>query len=220
MRLQKFIAQSGIASRRKAEELIQFGKVTVNGERVTEMGVQIDPEKDVVKVRGEIITSEKKIYIIFHKPEGYTCTKKGFKGEKNIYELLPSRFKSLNPVGRLDKDSSGLLLMSNDGEWIEKITHPRNEVEKEYRVELNRSLSTMDEITMLKGIRDGDDLLKAKKVKKIQKLTYSIILTEGKNREIRRMIRALGSGVVSLKRVRVEKWRLNIKPGEFEIIAK
>lgn len=206
MRLQKFIAQAGVCSRRRAEEFIVNGKVKVNGETITKLGTKVDPEKDLVKVHGRIAKLvKKKIYIMFHKPKGYESTSAKIK--KSILTLVkvPER---IFPVGRLDKDSSGLLILTNDGEYANKMMHPRYEHDKEYIVDVARPLRQVD----LKRLRNGIVILDKKtspaKVKVLSAQQISMVIHEGMNRQIRRMLEVVGNRVVDLKRIRVGTLKL------------
>ncbi|MEI7511110.1 MAG: pseudouridine synthase [Candidatus Peregrinibacteria bacterium] len=225
VRLNKHLADKGICSRRAADALIAAGSVRINGKAVTELGTKVDSEVDTVTVDEK--TLEKRdaelLYIALHKPVGYvTSTKKTEVETHNFLDLLPADFPRVFPVGRLDKDSSGLLLLTNDGDLAFRLSHPKFEHEKEYEVEIYNPLT--DE--MLQKMRDGMYILGSKTrpavVKKMGRNWFSIVLTEGKNRQIRRMVRALGSGVKNLKRVRIGKFRLlpTLKSGEFQQLSK
>ena len=223
--LQKFIAESGYCSRRQAEELIRNKKVTVNGE-VAELGVKVD-ENDEVKVRGKkIVLNKEKIYIVLNKPKGYTCTNRQFEGEKNVFDLVKTK-ERLFVVGRLDKDSRGLVLLTNDGDLALKMTHPRYEHEKEYIAEIfkfsNFQIFKPERIVkeFIEGvdIGDGDGIVRAKKVQYLGENKFKIILTEGKKRQIRRMFEAVGCEIKDLVRVRIGKIELgNLAEGKFKKI--
>jgi len=208
MRLQKFIAECGVASRRKAEELISAGRVKVNGATIREMGSVVDPMKDSVTVNGERLTSpsaSEKIYIMLHKPKGYITSAKDQFGRPDVAALVADIPHRLNPVGRLDFDTSGLLLMTNDGDLTYKLTHPKYEVEKVY---IARVKGTADEEAIGKlrtGIEiDGKVTAPAKAfIIKQQPGSTSIKITihEGRNRQVRKMLEALGLPVITLKRI-------------------
>ena len=229
--LQKYIAESGYCSRRKAEELIRLGKVFVNDKKA-ELGQKVD-EKDIVKINNKIISiNQKKTYIILNKPREYTCTNKKFTGEKNVFELLPDKYKSLHIVGRLDKNSRGLVLLTNDGDLTLKLTHPRFEHEKKYIIKIKNEdkIRETDKLRIrneeiirifTKGIdiSDGDGIVKVKKIKTLSANKFEIILTEGKKRQIRRMFEALNLKVFDLKRVSIGKISLgDLKEGEWKEI--
>jgi 23S rRNA pseudouridine2605 synthase len=216
MTLQKFIAASGLCSRRQAEELIRRGKVTVNGEKA-ELGMKAD-EGDDVRVNGKkLCLPKEKIYIKLNKPAGYTCTHRRFKGEKNIFSLPVAieakNFASLHVAGRLDKDSRGLVLLTNDGELTEKLTHPRYGHGKVYKVKSRKLKSEragekeLNDLTktLLRGIDigEGDGVVRAKSVKYLGDNKFEVVLTEGKKRQIRRMFKALGCEVEDLVRTAI-----------------
>lgn len=223
--LQKFIAASGFCSRRQAEELIRLGEVFVNGVKA-ELG-QMASESDLVEIDGKKIKlAGEKIYIALNKPVGYTCTNRKFKDEKNVFELLPAEFKNLHAVGRLDKNSRGLVLLTNDGDYTFRATHPRFGHEKRYRVsiinyQLSISKQLIDDIIyqFKKGIEigEGDGVVQVKEIRYLGGERFEIVLTEGKKRQIRRMFSALGYDVIDLQRVAIGKIELeNLKEGEWK----
>ena len=203
IRINKYIANAGIVSRRAADELIKSGRVKINGNVVTEPGVTIS-ENDVVKIDNKEIKARAKKYIIFYKPAGYITTKSDPQERKTIYDLLPPDVDHLKPAGRLDKDSSGLLIMTNDGELIQKLTHPKIHVPKVYRVTVEGKISMQDIQAMQKGleIEEGKTAYADACVLEYSqgKTSLEIILYQGYNRQIRRMLEKLGYEVVSLKR--------------------
>jgi 23S rRNA pseudouridine2605 synthase len=242
--LQKFIAEAGYSSRRKAEEFIRDGRVTVNG-KPAELGMKADDNDDVRVNREKIILNQDKIYIILNKPKGYICTSRKFEGERNVFELLenppqPSLskregdFGRLFVVGRLDKESRGLVLLTNDGDLTQKITHPKYEHEKEYIVRMTNFQETMTKQIMndiifkfKKGIDigEGDGVVMVKNMKLINFdkekniVEYSIILTEGKKRQIRRMFKALDCHILDLLRVRIGAINLgSLKEGSWRYL--
>ncbi len=223
--LQKFIVDSGHCSRRQATELIRSGRVKVNG-KVAELGQKV-LLNDKVQVGEKILKIEiEKIYIILNKPVVYTCTNRKFKGEKNIFDLVENKNR-LFAVGRLDKDSHGLVLVTNDGDITELITHPRYEHEKEYVVQLrikNEELKIKEIASdLLKGIdiSEGDGMVKAKEIEYLGQGKFKIILTSGKKRQIRRMFKALDLEVVDLVRVRIGSIELGeLKTGEWRHLKK
>lgn len=204
MILQKAIATSGYCSRRKADELIRAGFVRVNGEMAT-IGDQADPEKDNITIKGKSLPGpEKKIYIKLNKPLDYTCTNKSFKSEKNIFDLvdIPER---LFAVGRLDKDSHGLVLLTNDGDLAQRLAHPRFQHEKMYEVKVREEVKSPQAVMnkLMKGIDigEGDGTARIKSVKYLQDRIFIITLTEGKKRQIRRMFAFIGLKVIDLQRI-------------------
>ncbi|RLC37994.1 pseudouridine synthase [Candidatus Falkowbacteria bacterium] len=222
--LQKYIAESGFCSRRRAEELIRQKKVKVNNE-IAELGTRVS-EKDEVVIEGkEIKLIKKKIYIILNKPAGYTCTNRKFKGEKNIFELVDVK-ERLYTVGRLDKNSHGLVLLTNDGDLTEQLTHPRFEHEKEYLVKLKVKSEKFKVEEIIKSFRKGVDIGeneigKAKNVEYLGDDKFRIILTEGKKRQIKRMFGALNLEVADLKRIRISSVKLgNLKRGKWIYLEK
>lgn len=205
MRINKYIAQSGIASRRKADELVLSGRVKVNGKVVTILGFEIRT-KDKVTVDDKPINVVRYDYYRFYKPTGCITTKEDEKDRKTIYDYLPSELKHLKPVGRLDKDSSGLIILTNDGDLIYELTHPSIKVAKVYRVVVNAKVLYSELETLAKGVEiekgkiaycDSEILEQNSK-----ETVLEITLYQGLNRQIRKMFEFLGYKVVSLKRIR------------------
>jgi 23S rRNA pseudouridine2605 synthase len=201
MRINQYISQSGVASRRKAEALVLGGKVSVNGVVVKELSTQIG-ETDVVEIDGQKISPVKKYTTIaFHKPPGVICTATDPQGRKTIYECLPSGFSSLKYIGRLDLQSRGLVLLSDNGELVHRLTHPKYQIERSYLLWTSRELSRRAMETLLNGIDIGDGEIGKVKDIYLDKGFVELVLTEGKNREIRKMIHALHYHIEDLKRV-------------------
>ncbi|OGC10261.1 hypothetical protein A2246_02680 [candidate division WOR-1 bacterium RIFOXYA2_FULL_37_7] len=220
IRLQKYIAQCGISSRRKAEELILTGKVKVNGQTINKLGSRIDPEKDKISVNGKLLQKDtKKIYIKLYKPKDYISSCKKYPGEKNIFDLIKDVPYRLYPVGRLDKDSEGLMLLTNDGELANRLMHPKYQHEKEYEVVIEKYLPVKDIKKLETGIiLDGKKTLPVK-ISIIGSKKINMILKEGKKRQIRRMLESIGNNVLQLKRTRIKKIKLdNLTPGTWEFI--
>jgi len=212
VRLQKYLAECGVASRRACEKLIADGRVEVNGKPVTRQGISVDTEKDRVKVDGREVQPQKKIYIAVNKPKGYICTSSDPEGRPTVFDLLKEK-KHHTPdvrlfsVGRLDYDSEGLILLTNDGEFANLLTHPRHLVEK-YYLAWSDGILTSDHIRQLKKgvMSDGEKLrLKSIYLRKSRKKTpcYEVILGEGRNRQVRRMFKALGLRVNRLQRTQI-----------------
>lgn len=205
MRINKYIAQSGIASRRKADELVTGGKVKVNGEIVTLLGYEIR-RRDKVTVDGKLVQSKKYEYFKFYKPAGYITTSNDEKGRKTIYDILPDEMHTFKPVGRLDKDSSGLIILTNDGDLIYELTHPSIKVSKLYRVTVDAKLTQKELETLAGGIEIEKGKIAYADVQVIEATNKETLLEmtlyQGMNRQIRRMIEFLGHNVVSLKRIR------------------
>ncbi|WP_003543809.1 pseudouridine synthase [Desulfotomaculum nigrificans] len=220
-RLQKVLARAGIASRRRCEELIVAGKVKVNGKAVTALGTKVDAAKDKIEVNGQPVTaSQPKVYFMLNKPRGYVTTLHDERGRKTVIDLLEGIEQRVYPVGRLDYDSEGLLLLTNDGELTNALTHPKHKVPKTYLVRVEgvpepaklkamaRGLVLADGPTApaqvrLAGVRDNRALLE-------------ITIHEGRNRQVRRMCEHIGHPVLRLKRIRVGPLVLEgLKPGQF-----
>ena len=227
-RLQKFLAENGIASRRKCEELIFQGLVKVNGKVVTELGTKINPDKDLVEYNNQKVKKvSKKVYILLNKPIGYVTTAKDQFGRDSVIDLVKDVKERIVPVGRLDMYTSGALLLSNDGDFINTITHPSNEIEKTYNVTLAGIISNEDIEKLENGVEievNGDKYTTKKAKAKILKTDeeknlsrVQITIHEGKNREIRKMCEAIGKKVLALhrskianlsvKELRLGKWR-------------
>ena len=213
-RLQKFLARSGIASRRKSEELIANGKIKVNGQVVSEQGVKINPEMDIVEYNGKQIKEEnKKVYILLNKPIGYvTPVKDQFKRD-TVMELVKGVKERIVPVGRLDMYTSGALLLSNDGDFINKVTHPKHEIEKTYNATIVGKVTKEDVEKLTRGVEIQDELetyvtkpakVKILKIDEEKNLSrIQITIHEGKNREVRRMCEAIGKKVIALHRTQI-----------------
>lgn len=203
-RLNKYIASSGLCSRRKADELIESGVVNVNGKIVKELGFQVGP-KDKVFVNKILIHPKKLEYYKFYKPAGYITTSDDEKGRKTIYDIIPKELSELKPVGRLDKDSTGLLIMTNDGDLINQLTHPSVKVNKVYIVSVEGKVGVKDLETMYKGIEIEKDKTAYADAQIIEfdktSTMLQVVLTQGLNRQIRKMFDYLGHPVISLKRI-------------------
>lgn len=223
IRLNKFISKNSLVSRRTADRLILQGKILLNGEKVKELGIKIDPEKDTVYIDGKKVEiQDEKVYYILNKPVGYITTLSDPRGRKKVTDLVP-RYPKVYPVGRLDYDSSGLLILTNDGDLAYKLTHPKFEKEKTYEV-VCKILKSANHLALLKkGVNLKEGLAKADRVKllyqKGDKISFTITLHQGWNRQIRRMCTTVGLDVIELKRVQIGKLKLgNIKTGEWQKI--
>ena len=220
MRINKYIALCGVASRRKAEELILAGRIKVNDNVVTELSYQVDEENDIVKVDDKIIKEENKlVYILLNKPEGYITTVKDQFDRESVLDLVTDIKERVYPIGRLDYETSGLLLLTNDGDLTYKLTHPKHEVDKTYVARVKGKL-TPDEIKMFKsGLKIEDYVTAPAKLKVIrydEKTNVSLLeikIHEGKNRQVRKMCKAINHPVLRLKRTAMGKIRI----GECEI---
>ncbi len=217
MRLQKFLAHAGIASRRKAEELISAGKVSVNGEIITVMGYDV-AEDDIVKVDGKIIAKEKHVYYLLNKPLNYLSTVQDQRERATVVDLMQDVDERVYPVGRLDSDSAGLLLMTNDGDLAYIMTHPRFAVWKSYQVEVNKTLSRGDLMHFRTGLDLDDGPTLPAQIEPVhgKKNTYSVSIREGRKRQIRRMFKTLGFEVLSLTRITMGPIKLgDLQLGKF-----
>ena len=213
-RLQKFLAESGIASRRKSEQLILEGKIKVNAKIVTELGTKINPEKDIVEYNGKKIQKEnKKVYVLLNKPIGYVTTVKDQFKRNTVMELIKGVKERIVPVGRLDMYTSGALLLSNDGEFVNKVTHPKHEIEKTYNATVVGKITKEDVEKLTKGveIEENSEIYVTKPAKvKILKIDeeknlsrIQITIHEGKNREVRKMCESIGKKVLALHRTKI-----------------
>jgi 23S rRNA pseudouridine2605 synthase len=220
MRLNKFLAASGVAARRKADQLIVEGRVRVNGEVVATPGVQVDPRKDRVEVDGQAVKGpEPHAYIIVNKPLGHITSVRDPQGRPTVIELVPRAKPRLFPVGRLDADSDGLLFLMNDGRLAFRLTHPRYEVPKTYRARLNRPVKDAELAPLRAGIVLEDGPTAPAGVRLLagrDPVRVEITIREGRNRQVRRMFEAIGFRVEALRRVRFGPVGLGLlKPGEW-----
>ncbi|MFH1854159.1 MAG: pseudouridine synthase [Candidatus Omnitrophota bacterium] len=202
MRLQVFLSKAGIASRRASTEIIKSGKVSVNGEKIFEPSFKVCPEKDKISFNDNRLYCRKKIYIVLNKPKGVTTTKKDRFAEKTVVDLLPMSLRHLNPAGRLDKDTTGLILLTNDGELINKLTHPRFNVDKVYEARLDRQISGQDKTRLEKGVKLDDKYTAPCSIKPKKNNTAEITIHEGMKRQVKRMFAVLGYKVMGLKRLK------------------
>ncbi len=218
LRINKFIASAGVCSRRTADEIILQGRVKVNGQAVTELGMKIT-ENDIVEVDEQRIFLEiNKVYIMLNKPRGYVTTSKEQFNRPSVLDLIKVS-ERVFPVGRLDMDSEGLILLTNDGEFANKIIHPTKHISKKYEVELKKDISN-DEIDKLRsGIDIGGYITRQAIVEKINNKKLIIIIQEGKNRQIRKMCEAVGNKVISLRRIAIGNLTLDgLKTGEYKTL--
>lgn len=216
MRINKFLASCGIASRRNADKLIQNGEISVNGEIVKTPGIDINIDKDIVKYKNKILKIiEDKLYFMLNKPIGYTCTNtKNF--DKNIIFDLIDTNKKLFSIGRLDKDSRGLILITNDGEIYNNIIHPKNKIWKTYIVSLDKNLIENHRKILENGVNIGEYITQPSKVKILNNKKIEISIKEGKNRQIRKMLKALNYKVLDLNRISIGKIKLDdLKIGKY-----
>lgn len=208
-RLQKYLANSGVASRRKCEELILQGKVEVNGKVVTELGTKINPEKDIVKFDGKEVKQVKKmVYILLNKPIGYVTTADDQFDRDTVLDLVKVK-ERIVPVGRLDMYTSGALILTNDGDFVYKVTHPKHEIEKTYTVTVKGIVQNSEVEQLRKGVKIDDYTTKPAKVKILKTDTekdisrLEITIHEGKNRQVRKMCEAVNRKVLALHRSKI-----------------
>ena len=210
-RLQKYLAECGVASRRKCEELILQGKVKVNNQIVTELGVKVNPEKDIVKFEDkEVKPTSKMVYILLNKPIGYVTTADDQFGRDTVLDLVKVK-ERIVPVGRLDMYTSGALILTNDGDFVYKVTHPKHEIEKTYTVTVKGIIKNEEVEQLRKGVKIDDYITKPAKVKilktDIEKniSRLEIVIHEGKNRQVRKMCESVGRKVLALHRSKIGK---------------
>jgi len=224
MRLAKVLANAGIASRRRCEELIAEGRVTVNGKPVLTPACVVDPDRDAVRFEGRPVQMQKKVCLALHKPAGYTCSAQDDHAERLVYELIPERFGRIYSVGRLDRDSEGLLILTNDGDLAHRLTHPSHEVTKRYIAECTGAFHPDMIKLFLDGCVDEGEFLQARAVSVKQQtstqVTLVIVLTEGKKREVRRLCRQAGLDVVRLIRTGFATLELGtLPPGQWRELS-
>lgn len=224
-RINKFIAESTGCSRREAEQYVIDGFVVLNGKKITDLSTKITV-RDNVTLKGKKLKLAEHVYVIFNKPSGYITTREDEKGRKTIYDLLPEKLHCLKPVGRLDKDSSGLIILTNNGDLINTLTHPKFHIPKKYKVLIKGKFNQNHAESFFKGIDIGNnEIAKAEVISAIPEkngcLVLTIILEQGLNRQIRRMMEKIGNEVVSLKRVSVGPVTLkSLKRGEYSYLTK
>ncbi len=224
VRLQKFLAEAGIASRRASERIIVAGRVTVNGALASKLGAKVDPAHDRVAVDGQVVKAKRKLYIALHKPPGYVCTRGAGQARDKIADLLPKEWTELFSVGRLDCQSEGLIFLTNDGDFCLKLTHPRYRIVRTYvaRVEGRVTPDMLRQFTA--GVVSEGEKLQAQRVRLLSaNNTTSVVemdLTEGKNREVRRLLASQRLTVLRLQRVRIGPIKLGELPaGRWRILT-
>ncbi len=224
LRLQKFLADAGVASRRTGEQFILQGRVEVNGHIVRELGSKVDPLHDKVRVDGKPVHTKRKLYVALNKPKGCVCSRKDEFERPTIYELLPKEWDNLYSVGRLDYDTEGLIFLTNDGQFALRLTHPRYEMSKKYLVTVEGRVEQQMLSLFVKGVFHEGEKLKAKRAHLVS-ATKSVSmaeleLTEGKNREVRRMFESQGKIVKRLQRVQIGKIKIGeLKPGKWRTLT-
>jgi 23S rRNA pseudouridine2605 synthase len=216
VRLQKFLADAGIGSRRACEQIILAGRVTVNGQIVQKLGTKVHPPHDRVTLDHAAVKARRKLYLALHKPRGYLCTRSDPQHRRTLDQLLPREWRHLHSVGRLDKESEGLLFLTNDGQFSLRLTHPRYGTRKTYQVTVEGRVESGKLHRLIEGVDDAGERLRAERARLLSaNNTRSVVeleLTEGKNREIRRLFAALGLNISRLQRTRIGPIKLGELP--------
>jgi len=202
VRIAKYLASCGLGSRRKCEEIIAFGKVTVNGTSINSPALNVSPDTDVIKLSGKTLEPQKKVYYLVNKPVGYTCSLADEHAKKLVIELVPDG-ELVWPVGRLDRDTSGLIILSNDGELTQRLTHPKYEKSKTYIATLDRGLTATELAKLVGGIELEDGRVKPDELHQLSANEYEITVHEGRNRLVRRIFEHFGRKVVKLERTKL-----------------
>jgi len=224
VRLQKFLAEAGVASRRASEAVIRAGRVAVNGNTVTELGAKVDPAQDKVAVDGKPARARRKLYLALHKPKGLVCSKNDEFDRPTIYDLLPKEWRHLHSVGRLDYNSEGLLFLTNDGEFSLRLTHPRYGVRKKYVATVEGRIEPEILRRFTEGVWYQGEKFKAQKARLVSaSAAQSVVeleLAEGKYREVRRLFESAGRSVKRLQRIQVGKIKLGeLRPGKWRTLT-
>ena len=218
MRLNRYLAQSGVASRRAVEEIILAGGVTINGAVCTELSRQVAPT-DSVKVDGKLVRPVESIYVLLNKPVDYVTTRSDDRARPTIYDLLPKNLQQLAHVGRLDIDSEGLLILTNDGDLTLRLTHPRYKVPKEYLVTLDREFVMADLPKVKRGVYLAEGRARFDRLTKLNSRQVRVVLTQGLTRHIRRVFAAIGYKVRALRRTKIGPLSDTIlRPGEYRLL--
>jgi len=225
-RLHKFLAHAGVASRRHSEELIAAGRVTVNGRVVTELGCSVDPQRDEIRVDGELINEkEDKVYLVLNKPKGYLSTVSDPYRRPTVLDLIPDIKERVYPVGRLDFDTEGLLLLTNDGELANLLTHPRYQIPKTYRVEVRGVIDEESLDKLSRGVELEDGRTAEAEVELLSSdprgSVFLLTLREGRKREVKRMCEAVGHPVLALKRISIGDINLEgLRSGDYRRLTR
>jgi 23S rRNA pseudouridine2605 synthase len=216
MRLQKFLAESGVASRRASEAIILEGRVSINGRVVRTLGTKIELGHDRIELDGQPLKTRRKIYIAVNKPPGFLCTRKDPLNRNTVFDLLPPEWAHLVSVGRLDRDSEGLLFLTNDGDFVLRLTHPRYGVRKIYQAAVEGKVHPPMLKRFTQGIEDDGEILKAEKARTISatnsKSVVELELAEGRNREVRRLFASQELNVIKLQRIQIGRIKLGELP--------
>jgi len=224
VRLQKFLADAGVASRRAAEQIILAGRVSINGRPVRLLGTKVDPVHDPVTVDGRPVRAKRKLYVALHKPAGCVCSHRDERGRPTIHDLLPKEWQNLHSVGRLDFNSEGLIFLTNDGQFALCLTHPRYGVGKKYVAGVEGRVEEAMLERFLRGVWHAGEKLQARAVRLISasraKSVVELELGEGKNREVRRLFESQGLTVKRLQRTQIGKIKLGeLKPGRWRTLT-
>lgn len=217
-RLNKYLASCAVGSRRACDELIQTGHIEVNGSPCTNLGTRIQ-SGDHVKVDGRRVTPRVETIVAFHKPRGYVCSREDELGRDTIYALLPASLHALHHVGRLDRDSEGLLILTNDGDLSQRLMHPSKSVEKEYLVTANQAFENAHLDQFLEGVYTEGGKLRAKAIERLSPRRIKVVLDHGAKRQIRLMFETMGYSVTKLLRVRIgQLWLGDLEPGQWAVL--
>lgn len=224
VRLQKYLAEAGVASRRASEQIILEGRVTVNGHQVQLLGSKVDPVHDRVTVDGKPVKEQRKIYLALHKTTGCVCSHQDELGRPTVYDLLPKEWRRVNTVGRLDFNTEGLIFLTNDGQFALHLTHPRYGIRKKYVVTVEGPVKHETLTLFTKGVFQGGEKLRAEKARLMgssrSKSIVELELSEGKNREVRRLFESQNLVVRRLQRMQIGKIKLGeLKPGKWRTLT-
>lgn len=224
IRLQKFLAEAGVASRRAAEPIILAGRVQVNGQPVRVLGTRVDPDRDAVTLDGKPVRVRRKLYVALHKPVGCVCSRQDELGRPTVYDLLPKEWQNLHSVGRLDFNTEGLLFLTNDGQFALCLTHPRYGVRKKYVATVEGKADRAMLERFLRGVWHAGEKLRAQAARLISagrmRSVVELELAEGKNREVRRLFESQGLAVKRLQRTQIGKIKLGeLKPGRWRALT-
>jgi pseudouridine synthase len=224
VRLQKFLADAGVASRRASEQLITAGRVEVNGELIRQLGSKVDPDRDQVRVNGQPVRVKRKLYVALNKPRGCVCSRKDELNRPTIYELLPKEWTNVYSVGRLDYNTEGLIFLTNDGDFALHLTHPRYEVRKKYLATIEGPVEFVTLEKFMNGIYHDGEKLKAERARIVStnrsRSVVEMDLKEGKNREVRRLFESQGITVKNLQRLQIGKIKLGeLKSGKWRTLT-
>jgi 23S rRNA pseudouridine2605 synthase len=224
VRLQKFLAEAGVASRRASEEIIAAGRVAVNGTVVSELGTKVDPAHDRVQVDGRPIKIKRKVYLALNKPRGLVCSRNDEQGRPTIFDLLPKEWRHLHSVGRLDFNSEGLIFLTNDGDFSLHLTHPRFGVRKRYVAVVDGAVDAAMLQLFIRGVHYEGERFKAEKARLVSgsqaKSVVELELAEGKYREVRRLFESQGRTVKKLQRIQIGKIKLGeLPPGKWRTLT-